>query len=296
MTAVAGSRRVVLGTNRYGKAEVRCVRVTKHNDRHELSDLNVTSLLSGDMADVHLSGDNAHILPTDTQKNTVYAFAREGVSDIEEFALRLARHFVDDTDPIHHARVAITEYPWARLDVDGRPHPYAFMRKGDYERTCLVHYEGGSASIISGITNLGVLKTTESEFWGYINDEYTTLAETHDRVFATLVTAQWRHTAEVDWATSYADAKRVLLETFAGHHSLSVQQTMYAMGQALIESQPEIAEVRLSLPNKHHFVVDLSPFGKDNDNLVFHADDRPYGLIEATVSREDAPADERAWE
>jgi urate oxidase len=296
MTVVVGSNRVVLGANRYGKAEVRCVRVTKHADRHELSDLNVTSLLSGEMEEVHLSGDNAHILPTDTQKNTVYAFARDGVGEIEEFALRLARHFVENTDPINHARVEITEYPWARLEADGRPHPYAFMRQGSYERTCLVHYDAGSASVISGITNLAVLKTTESEFWGYINDEYTTLAETHDRIFATLVTAQWRHTAEVDWARSYADAKRVLLETFARHHSLSVQQTMYAMGGALIESQPEIAEVRLSLPNKHHFVVDLAPFGEDNDNLVFHADDRPYGLIEATVTREDAEAAARAWE
>jgi len=296
MTIVVGSNRVVLGANRYGKAEVRCVRVTKHADRHELSDLNVTSLLSGEMEEVHLSGDNAHILPTDTQKNTVYAFARDGVGEIEEFALRLARHFVENTDPINHARVEITEYPWARLEADGRPHPYAFMRQGSYERTCLVHYDAGSASVISGITNLAVLKTTESEFWGYINDEYTTLAETYDRIFATMVTAQWRHTAEVDWARSYADAKRVLLETFARHHSLSVQQTMYAMGGALIESQPEIAEVRLSLPNKHHFVVDLAPFGKDNDNLVFHADDRPYGLIEATVTREDAEAAARAWE
>jgi len=281
---------VVLGPNRYGKAEVRCVRVSKHGERHEISDLNVTSLLSGDMEAVHYKGDNANILPTDTQKNTVYAFAGEGVGEIEHFALRLARHFVDDLEPISHARVEISEYPWARLAADGHPHPYAFMREGSYERTCLVHYENGSTSVVSGITNLGVLKTTESEFWGYINDPYTTLQETRDRIFATLVTAQWLHTEEVDWGRSFAEAKRLLLETFARHYSLSVQQTMYEMGKALIEAQPEIAEVRLSLPNKHHFVVDLSPFGQENENVVFHADDRPYGLIQATISRDDAPA------
>ena len=281
---------VVLGPNRYGKSEVRCVRVSKHDDRHEISDLNVTSLLSGDMEAVHYEGDNANILPTDTQKNTVYAFAGEGVGEIEDFALRLARHFVDDVEPISHARVEISEYPWARLTAEGRAHPYAFMREGSYERICLVHCKNGSTSVVSGITNLGVLKTTESEFRGYIKDPYTTLAETRDRVFATLVTAQWRHTEHVDWRSSFAEAKRLLLETFARHYSRSVQQTMYEMGKALIEAQPEIAEVRLSLPNKHHFVVDLSPFGQENENVVFHADDRPYGLIQATITRDDAPA------
>ena len=45
----------------------------------------------------------------------------------------------------------------------------------------------------------------------------------------------------------------------------------------------------MSMPNKHHFVVDLTPFGLDNANEVFHADDRPYGLIEAAVHAIDAP-------
>ena len=35
-----------------------------------------------------------------------------------------------------------------------------------------------------------------------------------------------------------------------------------------------------------HVLVDLSPFGVDNDGEVFIATDRPYGLIEARVQRE----------
>jgi urate oxidase len=41
--------------------------------------------------------------------------------------------------------------------------------------------------------------------------------------------------------------------------------------------------------------VDLSPFGLDNPNEVFYAADRPYGLIEATVQRDDATPAGIAW-
>ena len=80
-----------------------------------------------------------------------------------------------------------------------------------------------------------------------------------------------------------------MLERFAEVHSLALQQTLYEMGKAALEAHEEVAEIRFSAPNMHHFVYDLSPFGLDNPNEVFHADDRPYGLIEATVLRDDAP-------
>jgi urate oxidase len=99
----------------------------------------------------------------------------------------------------------------------------------------------------------------------------------------------------VDWATSYAETRRLLVETFACKHSLSLQQTLYAMGEAVLTARPEIAEIRMAMPNKHHFLVDLSHFGLDNNNEVFHADDRPYGLIEGTVLRDDAPEAGLAW-
>jgi urate oxidase len=104
------------------------------------------------------------------------------------------------------------------------------------------------------------------------------------------VTSQWWHTdLDTDWAKSFGDALATMTDVFAGHHSLALQQTMFAMGKAMIESQPGIGEVRFSLPNKHHFVVDLRPYGLDNPNEVFHADDRPYGYIEGTIHREGAP-------
>jgi urate oxidase len=150
--------------------------------------------------------------------------------------------------------------------------------------------------VVSGLSELTLLKTAGSEFFGYPKDRYTTLSETHDRVLATAVDARWRYAgADADWAEARADARQRIVETFATAHSLSLQQTLYAMGEAVLEARREIAEIRFSLPNKHHFVVDLKPFGLENDNEVFYASDRPYGLIEATVTRDDAETADQAW-
>jgi urate oxidase len=288
---------IQLGPNQYGKAETRLVRVVRNGDVHELTDLNVSTSLSGDLADTHETGDNAKVLPTDTQKNTVFAFAKEhGVGEIEEFGLRLARHFVTTQEPIHRARIKIEQYFWDRIGVDGEPAPHSFQRAGVETRTATATFDGEQATVVSGLKDLVVLNSTDSEFWGYPRDRYTTLPETHDRILATAVNAEWRHAAaEGDWAKSYAEVRRHLVEAFAQTHSLSLQQTLYAMGRGVLENRPEIAEVRLSLPNKHHFLVDLSPFGLDNDNEVFIAADRPYGLIEGTVLRDDAPEPGLAW-
>jgi urate oxidase len=278
---------VVLGHNQYGKAENRVVRVFRDRDPHELVDYNVSVALSGGQEPAHLSGDNSVTLPTDTQKNTVYAFAKEDevVAQPESFGIRLARHFVDNTEPITRARVKLEAYPWSRLN-----NPHAFVRDGRYVRTATVTCDGPAAWVVSGVRDLVVLKTTDSEFWGYIQDRYTTLAPTTDRIMATSLVAQWYHTSEdVDWGKSFETVLSALQDTFAGHHSLALQHTLYEMGSAVLGAQPQIAEIRFSAPNKHHFVYDLDRFGLENDNEVFHADDRPYGLIEATVRREDAP-------
>jgi urate oxidase len=243
--------------------------------------------LSGGQEPVHLTGDNSPCLPTDTQKNTVYAFAAEDdvVAQPESFGMRLAHHFVDNTEPITWARIKLEMYPWSRLN-----NPHAFIRDGRYVRTATVTYDGSATWVVSGVRDLVVLKSTDSEFWGYIQDRYTTLQPTNDRVMATSLLAQWSHTSEdVDWGKSYDAVLQALVDTFANHHSLALQHTLYEMGTAALSSQPQIAEIRFSAPNRHHFVYDLARFGLENDNEVFHADDRPYGLIEATVRRDDAP-------
>ena len=280
---------IVLGDNQYGKAETHVVRVFKGQTAHEIKDMNVSVALAGDFEDVHLTGDNANVVPTDTQKNTVFAFAADGVGEIEEFALRLGRHFVE-FDTVSTARVSIVEYAWSRLG------DHAFERAGDTKRTTLVTTTRDGSHVVSGIADAVVLKTTDSEFHGYIKDRYTTLAETRDRIMATSLAARWRYRdVDVDWAACYAEVTRRLKQTFAGHYSYSLQQTLYEMGKAVLEACDEVAEIRMSMPNKHHFTVDLSPFGLENPNEVFYAADRPYGLIEGTVKRDDVAGAPEAW-
>jgi urate oxidase len=288
---------IVLGPNQYGKAEVRVVAVDRSAPRHTLVDLNVSSSLRGDFAAAHIAGDNGHVLTTDAQKNTVFAFARDGVGSPEEFGLRLARHFAGSYDWITGARVAVEAYGWDRIAVGGRPHDHAFSRNGSEVRTTVVTVDGDDAHVIAGLTDLVVLKTTGSEFWGFPRDRYTTLAETRDRILATAVTARWRYAGtDLDFDACYAGVRTALLETFAATHSLALQQSLYAMGEAVLEQFADVAEIRLSMPNKHHFLQDLSAFGLDNPDVVYHADDRPYGLIEGTVLRDDAPPAEIAWQ
>jgi urate oxidase len=150
--------------------------------------------------------------------------------------------------------------------------------------------------VVSGICDLVVLKSTGSEFHGFLKDKYTTLPETNDRILATSLVARWRYDhTDVDWDKSYDGIKGLLLSRFATIHSLALQQTLYGMGEAVLEQHPEVAEIKFSAPNKHHFLVDLSPFGVENPGEVFIAADRPYGLIEATVTRDDASDAGSAW-
>jgi len=284
-----------LGDNQYGKAEVRLVRVHRAEDGHSVTDLNVSTALAGDLDATHLTGDNSGVLPTDTQKNTVYAFARDGVGEPEEFGLRLARHFVDTTPTITRARVHLEQYRWERLTVADEPAHHSFARAAG-TRTATVTYDGTTAWVVSGLTDLTVMNTTGSEFHGFHRDRFTTLPEATDRILATAVTARWRHaTDSADWAESFRLARGHLLEAFADTHSRSLQQTLHTMGDRVLRHRPELVEVRLSLPNKHHFLVDLSPFDLDNPGEVFFAADRPYGLIEGDVIRFGAPDPGLAW-
>jgi urate oxidase len=288
---------IVLGPNQYGKEEIRLVRLTRGATSHQIRDLTVSVALTGDMTEAHLTGDNAAVLPTDTQKNTVYAFAAEyGIGPLEAFALRLARHFVESQASIGTARVSIAEHGWDPVGGTG----HSFARRGGETRTAVVSYDGRTAWAVSGLAGLTLLNSAGSEFHGYIKDRFTTLAETTDRILATDVSARWRHTAVPldgggDWDGSHAAAREHLIEAFAQTHSLSLQQTLYAMGQRVLAHRPEIAEVRLSLPNRHHFTVDLTPFGLPNPGEVLYAADRPYGLIEGTVLRDDARPPGLAW-
>jgi len=345
---------VQLGANRYGKAEVRVLRVARGagpGGGDAIRDWNVSTSLSGDLAAAHLTGDNSAVLTTDTQKNTVYAFAqRLGPVPPEVLAMELAAHFTGTQPQITRARVAVEEFGWAPVGESR----HSFARTGELTRACrVVHDCGSGVSVVAGIEDLTVLNTTNSEFRGFPRDEYTTLEETRDRMLATQVSAWWRCRGPVssgprspgsgpqspgsgpgspgsgspasgspasgspasgspasgspasgspasgspglDWDAAFEVAREALLSAFSETYSYSLQQTLYAIGERIIEAVPDVCEVRLALPNKHHYLVDLAPFGLPNDNEVYYPGDRPYGLIEGTVLADDAPDAGPAW-
>jgi urate oxidase len=280
---------IVLGPNRYGKAENRVVRINRNTARHEIRDLNVSTSLRGDFEAAHVTGDQAHVLPTDTQKNTAFAYAKQhGVTSPEDYAIALATRLLQAAPAATGAHVQVDEHPWQRIQVGGEGHDHAFVRTDGGIRTAEVDVTADATLVEAGVRELVVLKSTGSEFKGFLRDDYTTLPEADDRVLATSLTAIWRYASgEHDWNATYDDVRRRLLEAFATTYSRALQETLYAMGTAVLEAHPEVIEIRFSAPNKHHHLVDLSPFGIDNDGEVFIAADRPYGLIEATVTRED---------
>lgn len=292
---------ISLGANQYGKAESRVVRIYRDGARHQIVDLNVSSSLRGDFADAHVTGDQSAVLPTDTQKNTAFAYAKlHGVTSPEDYAIALGRRLLEATPKADSAQIRVEEYAWDRIAVGDSGHDHAFVQRGGAVRTAVVTVSGRGAEervwVIAGLRDLVLLKSTGSEFKGFLKDEYTTLKETDDRILATSLVARWRYTAGgVDWNARYATISATLLETFATTYSHALQETLYLMGRRVLEVCDDVAEIRFSAPNKHHFLVDLEPFGLRNEGEVFIAADRPYGLIETTVQRDDAPDAGDAW-
>ena len=276
-----------LGGNRYGKAGVRLVRVDRRAERHALRDLTVAVALQGDFTAAHVSGDNTRILPTDTMKNTVYALALEHLTgSLEAFGAFLGEHFLNAA-PITGVRIRMQEHAWRRIAVNGQEHAHSFTQGSADVRTAQVTTTSSGIEIKAGIKGLNLLKTTRSGFVGYLRDSFTTLPETTDRIFATTLNAQWVYAGpDVDYDEQWSNARTAIEETFAQHDSLSVQHTLYAMGEAVLQRCPPVTRIRFSLPNKHHLLVDLARFGLANRNQIFVATREPYGLIEAEVLRD----------
>jgi urate oxidase len=271
---------VILAGNGYGKSAVRLVTVRRGPESDELKDITVAIRLEGEFMSAYTAGDNSQVLPTDTMKNTVYAFAADHpIEDIESFGLLLTEHFLQESLQAASARVEMAEHLWERFD------PHGFRRAGSERRTCVVTRTRENVRVTAGIEDLVVMKTAKSAFEGFPRNRYTTLPEASDRLLATSVRATWSYVSpDIPFNDLWDDVRRRLLQAFADHDSRSVQHTLYAMGEAALEV-PEVEEIQLAMPNIHHIPVDLTRFGMENRNEVFVATPEPYGLIEGTLRR-----------
>ncbi len=279
---------VILAENDYGKSRVRLLRVNRQADHHDIKELTLSILFEGDFEAAHTKGENRNILPTDTMKNTVYVLAKEYPAEqIEDFALHLVEHFLTYNPQVSRARIEVAEHPWTRLSMNGQQHRSTFTLVGGERRTALVTGTREATTVRAGVEGLIVLKTTKSSFEGFRRDPYTTLKETRDRVLSTAIRSSWLYSGgEVAFGPAWHGVRKAILETFAEHDSHSLQETLYAMGEAVLKSFDEISEISFSLPNKHYLLVDLKPFGLENNNEVFLPTDEPHGLIEATLKKQ----------
>jgi urate oxidase len=277
----------MLSHSAYGKSAIRLVQVSRRGDRHGVRDLTVAIRFEGDFDTSYTEGDNREVLPTDTMKNTVYAFAaRETVAEPEAFGRRLGQHFLDGNPKLRRVRIDLTDHAWKHLTVGGRDHGQSFMRRGPDTRTATVQCDRDGVRVGAGVMDMLILKTAHSAFAGFPRDVYTTLPETQDRLLATSLTATWHYrSVETDFDPTWHAVRQTLLEAFAEHDSLSVQHTLFAMGQAVLDTSDDVSAIRLVMPNKHHLPFDLSRLGLENRNEIFVPTEEPYGLIEATLTR-----------
>ena len=280
---------IALAANRYGKSRVRLVQVKRHADRHDFREWTLEILLEGDFESCFTEGDNSKILPTDTMRNTVYSLARNSsAGTMEEFAQELLAFLLRRNPQVCGGQVKVREKAWEHLEVEGQLHPTTFVQSSnECQTTEVTAARGGRVLVESGLENLVILKTAGSGFAGFTKDSLTTLPETTDRLFGTAAKVRWRYaSADLRFASLRQAIRQTMLSVFAEHASKSVQHTLYAMGQAVLECVPQVEEIELTMPNIHCLPVDLSRFGQDNPNEIFVPIDEPHGYIEARLRRQ----------
>ncbi len=280
---------ITLAENSYGKSQVRVVKVKRYPDRHDFREWSVEVLLEGDFESCFIDGDNSKILPTDTMKNTVYSLARNSSAEcMEEFGKELLAFLLQRNPQVSAARAKLTEKTWEHLSIDGKPHPTTFVQSSiECQTTEILTTRNAAPVIRSGLENLVILKTAGSEFAGFLKDSLTTLPEVTDRLFGTAVSAHWNYTTpSVPFEPLRSRIRQTLLREFSSHTSKSVQHTLYAMSECVLRDVPEIADIELTMPNKHCLLLDLSRFGQDNPNEIFVPIDEPHGTIRARIRRQ----------
>jgi urate oxidase len=278
-----------LKENRYGKSRIRLVRVKRRAEGNDFREWTLDVLLRGDFASCFEDGDNSKILPTDTMKNTVYSLARSSSAEcVEDFAKELAEFLVQRNPQVSEAQVSASEKQWGHLSGRRGPYPTTFVQSSRERQTTTVsRNQRGEVTVVSGLEDLVIMKTADSGFAGYIKDPLTTLPESSDRLFGTAVWSRWKYRkTDADFVSLRDHIREALLSVFAEHKSKSVQHTLYAMANRVLETIPEVDEIELRMPNLHCLLVDLSRFGQDNPNEIFVPIDEPHGYIEALIRRE----------
>ena len=273
--------------HQYGKAKIRVLKVFRAGKIHSLKELDVAVGLHGDFDASYTQADNRLVVATDSMKNTVNIFAKKFLgAENEEFGLVLGQHFLKTYPQVSRVEITLSEHCWGRISVGGKPHPHSFAEKGAARPTAKIVCTRQENSVEAGIEDLLVLKSTGSGFENFLRDEFTTLPETSDRIFATKLKAGWTYTKKPkSYSATNEKILNAMLAVFAKNFSPSVQVTLFEMGEAALKAAPEISKIHIAMPNQHNLLITLQPFGLENKNELFVPTDEPHGQIEGTVAR-----------
>lgn len=272
---------------RYGKEQVRVLKILRDGPVHTIREIEVSVLLAGNFERSYTAGDNSQVVLTDTIKNTINCLTKEQLgAEVEPFALVVGRHFVASYVQVKKATIEIRERRWNRMEIGGQPHPHAFAAGSNARSFTRAICTAGKDEVSCGIRDLVILKSTGSGFENYPKCKYTTLPETSDRILATSFSGTWIFSAT---PASYREANETIFaamtKAFAENFSPSAQTTVFQMAEAALAACPDISRIDLSMPNKHFIPINLTPFGLENRNDVFLPTEEPFGLIEASVAR-----------
>jgi len=300
---------------RYGKDKVRVFRIVRNGDWHDVVEYTVCALLEGKIETSYTQADNTCVVATDTVKNTVNVIAKTSphVLNPALFALHVALHFVTKYDHLSKAVVTLEQFKWSRIPVGDKAelHKHAFVRDGDEKGIVKVEVDSSEGkdkikgSVVAGLKDLLVLKSSGSAFENFYVDEFTTLTPVSDRILSTSVECEYTIQLPAGYLTIdglaklgetakftevAVNAKKITLELFATDESASVQATVYKMAQKILEENATVQDVTYRLPNKHYIPVNLTFMGLENMTPPEKADvftpvESPSGLIIATVSR-----------
>ncbi|CAD6999764.1 unnamed protein product [Ceratitis capitata] len=298
----------------YGKDSVKVLHVKRNGPVHSIKEFEVGTHLKLYSQKDYYQGDNSDIVATDSQKNTVYLLAKKhGIDNPEKFALILANHFLTKYAHIAEAHIHVEEYPWERIaqedsgicdnnytSINNRQrHNHAFIFTPIAQRYCdvVLRRADPKQTIISGIKGLRVLKTTQSSFVNFVNDEFRSLPDQYDRLFSTIVDCCWEYSNidDVKFCQTWNKVKNIIIQNFAGDpnvgvSSVSVQNTLYLTQKEVLDVIPQVSVISMTLPNKHYFNFDTKPFqsvAPGENNEVFIPTDKPHGTIYAQLARKD---------
>ncbi|XP_022094694.1 uricase-like [Acanthaster planci] len=278
----------------HGKHGVRVMQHRRQGDIHSIKEFTVKTKLGLATRKEYTNSDNSDVIPTDSQKNTVYALAKsKGITTPEQFALDLCQHFKGKYDQVQWAEVTVEEAPWRRLNQSGKEHAHAFIQTLEAKRYCVVQQERKGPPVVwGGLSDLKILKTTQSGFAGYVHDEYTSLPETDDRIVCSSVDGKWRYSdiEGMDFDETWEMCKTAILDEFAGPpnsgtFSFSIQEILFQCTQRMMNKVAEVDQIELDMPNIHYVFADLEKIGLENDGEIIMPTSDPHGIIRVAVSR-----------